>query len=192
MCPSVWASRGEEPCRPCGWLWRPARPLSEEVPAAARLCGAGVHVRSRSECRVCAALALWCGAGGVQLGRVVADRWFPSSNTCSDCGATKAKLPLHVRVFTCDLCGLVMDRDENAARNLAALAAARTTGTGVAGDQDTPGVSKPRGADRETRRQHPGQSTGRGGRAGGASLPHQRQKETGDRRQDTEAQPTHR
>uniref|UniRef100_A0AAU1ICY8 Transposase n=1 Tax=Streptomyces sp. NBC_00180 TaxID=2903632 RepID=A0AAU1ICY8_9ACTN len=121
---------------------------------------------------------------------IVADRWFPSSKTCSDCGATKAKLPLHVRVFTCDLCSLVIDRDENAARNLAALAAARTTGPRVAGDQDTPRVSKPRGADRETRRQHPGQSTGRGGRADGASLPHQRQKETGDRRQDTEAHPT--
>ncbi|WP_406209520.1 transposase [Streptomyces sp. NBC_01017] len=52
----------------------------------------------------------------------------PQLKTCSDCGATKAKLPLHVRVFTCDLCSLVIDRDENAARNLAALAAARTTG----------------------------------------------------------------
>ncbi|WP_406410698.1 zinc ribbon domain-containing protein [Streptomyces sp. NBC_01614] len=108
----------------------------------------------------------------------MADHWFPSSKTCSDCGATKAKLPLHVRVFTCDRCGLVIDRDENAARNLAALAAARTTGPGVAGDQDTPRVSKPRGADLETRRQHPGPNTGRGGRADGANLPHQRQKET--------------
>ncbi|WP_066942282.1 IS607 family element RNA-guided endonuclease TnpB [Microtetraspora fusca] len=54
---------------------------------------------------------------------IVADRWFPSSKTCSACGAVKAKLPLHVRVFDCDECPLVMDRDENAARNLAALAA---------------------------------------------------------------------
>ncbi|WP_406191498.1 MULTISPECIES: RNA-guided endonuclease InsQ/TnpB family protein [unclassified Streptomyces] len=76
----------------------------------------------------------------------------------------------------CDLCSLVIDRDENAARNLAALAAARTTGPRVAGDQDTPRVSKPRGADRETRRQHPGPNTGRGGRADGANLPHQRQR----------------
>ncbi|MET9680929.1 IS607 family element RNA-guided endonuclease TnpB [Streptomyces coeruleorubidus] len=118
---------------------------------------------------------------------IVANRWYPSSKTCSNCGATKAKLPLHVRVFDCDECPLVMDRDANAARNLAALTAARTTGTGVAGDQDTPRVSKPRGADRKTRRQRPDRNTGRGGRAGGASLPHQRQKETGDRRQDTEA-----
>ncbi|MEO3749422.1 zinc ribbon domain-containing protein [Streptomyces sp. B6B3] len=49
----------------------------------------------------------------------------------------KAKLPLHVRAYECDACGLVLDRDDNAALNLAALAAAAVTGTGVAGDQDT-------------------------------------------------------
>ncbi|WP_244190485.1 IS607 family element RNA-guided endonuclease TnpB [Streptomyces caeruleatus] len=117
---------------------------------------------------------------------VVADRWYPSSKTCSGCGAVKAKLPLRVRVFTCDVCGLVMDRDENAARNLAALAATCTTGTGAAGDQDMPGVSKPRGADHKTRHQRPGRNTGRDGRAGGATLPGQRQEEARDRRQDTE------
>ncbi|MEU8042505.1 IS607 family element RNA-guided endonuclease TnpB [Streptosporangium sp. NPDC049078] len=53
----------------------------------------------------------------------VAGRWYPSSKTCSGCGAVKAKLPLHVRVFDCDDCPVVMDRDENAARNLAALVA---------------------------------------------------------------------
>ncbi|MFJ8535705.1 IS607 family element RNA-guided endonuclease TnpB [Streptomyces sp. NPDC093591] len=118
---------------------------------------------------------------------VVADRWYASSKTCSACGAVKAKLPLHVRVFDCDECPLVLDRDENAARNLAALVAACTTGTGVAGDQDTPCVSKPRGADRKTRRQRPDRDIGRGGRAGGASLPYQRQEEARDRRQDAEA-----
>ncbi|MCP9620080.1 IS607 family element RNA-guided endonuclease TnpB [Nocardia otitidiscaviarum] len=87
----------------------------------------------------------WCG------GRtVVADRWYPSSKTCSTCGAVKAKLRPGCRVFTCE-CGLVMDRDENAARNLAALAAAHsTTGTGVAGDRGAP-APKPRGVDRKTR-----------------------------------------
>jgi putative transposase len=44
----------------------------------------------------------------------VADRWFPSTKTCSDCGAVKAKLPLHVRVFACEHCGLSLDRDVNA------------------------------------------------------------------------------
>jgi putative transposase len=64
----------------------------------------------------------------------VADRWFASSKTCSDCGAVKAKLPLRVRVFHCDVCGLVLDRDLNAARNLAQLVTELSeSGTGVAG-----------------------------------------------------------
>lgn len=54
---------------------------------------------------------------------VVADRWYPSSRTCSACGVVKAKLALVERTFTCAECGLVLDRDANAARNLAALAA---------------------------------------------------------------------
>jgi putative transposase len=117
---------------------------------------------------------------------VVADRWFPSSKTCSGCGAVKAKLPLHVRTFHWDACGLVIDRDENAARNLAALAATRITGTGVAGDQGVK-APKPRGADRKTRTTRPGRKAGPG-RAGGATLPHQRRKEAGGRHQDTTAQ----
>ncbi|MHB9861551.1 IS607 family element RNA-guided endonuclease TnpB [Streptomyces sp. YIM S03343] len=114
---------------------------------------------------------------------VVADRWYPSSKTCSGCGAVKAKLPLHVRTYECDACGLVIDRDDNAALNLAALAAAAVTGTGVAGDQDTTAVvSKPRGADRKTRATRPRRKA-EAGRAGGATLPHQRQAETRDRTQ---------
>jgi len=49
---------------------------------------------------------------------VKASRWFPSSKTCSECGVVKAKLPLSVRVFECEHCGLVLDRDVNAAVNL--------------------------------------------------------------------------
>ncbi len=110
---------------------------------------------------------------------VKADRGYPSSKTCSDCGAVKAKLPLHARVFACEQCPLVMDRDANAARNHAARAAAVVAGAGVAGDQDAQ-ASNPRGADRQTRattrpRKRPG------GRAGGAT-PHQRT-ETRDLRQ---------
>ncbi|HEX8867587.1 MAG TPA: zinc ribbon domain-containing protein, partial [Lentzea sp.] len=52
---------------------------------------------------------------------LVADRWFPSSKTCSDCGVVKAKLRLSERTFRCAWCGLVLDRDLNAARNLAQL-----------------------------------------------------------------------
>ncbi|WP_236700760.1 IS607 family element RNA-guided endonuclease TnpB [Allosalinactinospora lopnorensis] len=91
---------------------------------------------------------------------VVADRWFASSKTCSRCGAAKAKLPLSARTFICDDCGLVLDRDHNAALNLAALAASMT-GTGVAGDRDTQ-VSKPRRADRKTRTTRPDPQAGTG------------------------------
>jgi putative transposase len=59
----------------------------------------------------------------------LADRWYPSSKTCSGCGVVKAKLRLSERMFRCDQCPLVLDRDFNAARNLAALAAEVTGGT---------------------------------------------------------------
>jgi putative transposase len=62
---------------------------------------------------------------------VVVDRWFPSSKLCGACGAIRAKLPLNVRVWTCE-CGAVHDRDVNAARNiLAAGLAASACGDGV-------------------------------------------------------------
>ncbi|RZS61320.1 putative transposase [Xylanimonas ulmi] len=51
---------------------------------------------------------------------LTADRWFPSSKTCSGCGDVKATLTLADRVFTCGTCGLTIDRDRNAAINLAA------------------------------------------------------------------------
>jgi putative transposase len=54
----------------------------------------------------------------------LADRFYPSSKTCSGCGMAKAKLSLSERVFSCEACGLSLDRDENAARNLAGLALA--------------------------------------------------------------------
>jgi putative transposase len=50
---------------------------------------------------------------------VVADRWFPSSKTCSGCGAIHGELTLSDRVYDCAACGLVLDRDVNAAINLA-------------------------------------------------------------------------
>jgi IS605 OrfB family transposase len=61
---------------------------------------------------------------------VVVDRWFPSSKTCSGCGAVKAKLALSERTYVCMMCGLVLDRDVNAARNLAALGEAMVAGSG--------------------------------------------------------------
>ncbi|MHB8457981.1 MAG: RNA-guided endonuclease TnpB family protein [Acidimicrobiales bacterium] len=52
----------------------------------------------------------------------VASRWYPSSKLCSRCRTNNGDLPRSARVFHCDACGLVIDRDLNAAKNLAALA----------------------------------------------------------------------
>ncbi|MHB8333485.1 MAG: RNA-guided endonuclease TnpB family protein [Acidimicrobiales bacterium] len=54
---------------------------------------------------------------GVEV-RVV-DRYFPSSKTCSGCGDVKTDLDLSTRTYSCWACGLVIDRDLNAAINLA-------------------------------------------------------------------------
>ena len=48
----------------------------------------------------------------------VVDRWFASSQTCSKCGSVKVKLSLSERTYRCDSCGLVLDRDLNAAINI--------------------------------------------------------------------------
>ena len=53
-------------------------------------------------------------------GHVVAvDRWFPSSKTCSKCNVIKDELPLGERILRCETCGHEMDRDLNAAINIA-------------------------------------------------------------------------
>jgi IS605 OrfB family transposase len=53
---------------------------------------------------------------------VICDRWFPSTRMCSRCGLTKQQMGLAERRFCCEGCGLVTDRDRNAAANLAAWA----------------------------------------------------------------------
>ena len=57
----------------------------------------------------------------------VVDRWYPSSKTCSKCGRVKAKLSLSERVYRCDGCGLVIDRDLNAAINIKVAGSAPET-----------------------------------------------------------------
>lgn len=63
-----------------------------------------------------------------------ADRWYPSSKTCSNCGVIKPELDLSERIFTCDSCGLVLDRDLNAALNLVQLTTASSAGSNACGD----------------------------------------------------------
>ncbi len=53
---------------------------------------------------------------------LVASRWEPSSKTCSGCGWVDEDLQLSDRTFHCQACGLAIDRDLNAALNLAVLA----------------------------------------------------------------------
>jgi putative transposase len=66
---------------------------------------------------------------GVEV--VLADRYFPSSKTCSGCGHVKESLSLSTRTYHCEHCDLVIDRDLNAAINLARyvahISAASTT-----------------------------------------------------------------
>jgi putative transposase len=69
----------------------------------------------------------------------VADRWYPSSKTCSACGAVKAKLTLAERIFACESCGHVEDRDVNAARNLLHLAASGAESLNARGAAVRPG-----------------------------------------------------
>jgi putative transposase len=48
----------------------------------------------------------------------IIDRFYPSSKTCSGCGNVKKELKLSEREYVCDNCGLIIDRDLNAAINL--------------------------------------------------------------------------
>jgi IS605 OrfB family transposase len=91
----------------------------------------------------------WCSS--VLL---TADRWYPSSKTCSACGLVKAKLPLSMRVFHCEVCEMGIDRDLNAARNLAALVNELVAGSGpetlnARGGDGRPGLAGQAPAKRE-------------------------------------------
>lgn len=67
---------------------------------------------------------------------VQADRWYPSSKLCSDCGTKReGPLPLSIREWVCEFCGVVHDRDVNAAINLRTAALA-----GIARCQGSAGV----------------------------------------------------
>lgn len=79
---------------------------------------------------------------------VEADRFYPSSKTCSECGVVYADLTLSDRRWTCDGCSVEHDRDENAAKNLKALAEAHSVTAcrhGSSGAGLTTGVKLPLG-----------------------------------------------
>lgn len=49
---------------------------------------------------------------------VKVDRFYPSSQICSNCGKNTGKKPLNIREFTCEYCGCVHDRNINASKNI--------------------------------------------------------------------------
>ena len=73
---------------------------------------------------------------------VIADRWFPSSKTCSECGEVKSKLSLSEREYVCHRCGIVVDRDLNAATNLAKLAAPKSGVSTIDRTGSSPGMGR--------------------------------------------------
>jgi putative transposase len=82
---------------------------------------------------------------------IVAGRFYPSSKTCSACGAVKAKLPLKERTYRCEHCGHTGDRDVNAARNLLNLAASGAESKNACG-----GTVRPGHAGQDPSKQEPG------------------------------------
>ena len=77
-------------------------------------------------------------AAGYSSKVVLVDRWEPSSKTCSGCGWVKADLTLADRTFRWQnprsACGLVMDRDLNAAINLSQLAGCSSDSQNACGE----------------------------------------------------------
>lgn len=72
---------------------------------------------------------------------LLADTFYPSSKTCSECGEIKAILKLSERTFVCESCGLVMDRDLNAAINLKNLTTVGLTESKAFGEDVRPSKS---------------------------------------------------
>ncbi|MBU1748789.1 MAG: transposase [Chloroflexi bacterium] len=91
--------------------------------------------------------AAWAGSE-----MLVADRWYPSSKRCSQCGTVKDTLDLSERVYVCACCGLVLDRDLNAACNLAQLVStvSSTESQACREERLQPSGSAPRGSRNRT------------------------------------------
>ncbi|WP_344973967.1 RNA-guided endonuclease InsQ/TnpB family protein, partial [Salinactinospora qingdaonensis] len=58
-------------------------------------------------------------------------RFEPTSQVCSQCGVKDGPKPLHVREWTCGGCGVVLDRDINAAVNIARAAGLAASACGA-------------------------------------------------------------
>jgi putative transposase len=85
--------------------------------------------------------ARWYGRTLVRI-----DKFYPSSKRCFDCGHILDSLDLDVRVWTCPACGVVHDRDINAAKNIhaAGLTVVEACGEAVRPGRAKARVGKPR------------------------------------------------
>jgi putative transposase len=70
----------------------------------------------------------------------IIDRFFPSSKRCSRCGNINTELTLTDRTYVCDTCGMVKDRDLNAAINLNKVGRAHSEPTDACGHDGTTSV----------------------------------------------------
>jgi putative transposase len=75
---------------------------------------------------------------------ILADQWEPSSKRCSGCGWINRDLILSDRTFHCRQCGMVLDRDLNAAINLAHLAGSSSDRQNACGAASAGTKRKPR------------------------------------------------
>ncbi|MFB7912173.1 RNA-guided endonuclease InsQ/TnpB family protein [Kitasatospora sp. NPDC056076] len=101
----------------------------------------------------------------------IVSRAFPSSQLCWACGHRDGPKPLHIRAWACGACGMLHDRDLNAARNI--LAAGQADRLNACGGPVRPGVAIPRQARPVETGTH--RNAGRTGRkprtAGAAGIP---------------------
>jgi putative transposase len=75
--------------------------------------------------------ATWKGKTIIKI-----DKWFPSSQICSYCGASTGKKPLHIRKFVCPHCSTNHDRDINASINIRNYGLGQTDNRNSAGTVD--------------------------------------------------------
>lgn len=82
------------------------------------------------------------------------NRWFPSSQTCSNCFYQLPKLDLSTREWTCPDCGCIHDRDENASKNIRAegIRIIQTDGIAVSANG---GTVRPKGGRKSVLRHEP-------------------------------------
>lgn len=96
-------------------------------------------VQQQNFYRFCELLTYKAERAGIKL--ILADRFYPSSKLCSNCGSVKQDLKLSDRTFKCNSCGLLIDRDLNASLNLCRYGTVSSTGINVCGVPHQTGVA---------------------------------------------------